>query len=49
MQRLSKAYAYLLELIEKGVEYPDAEWKAASKFDVASDDLRAMYDEQAGK
>ena len=44
LRRLNSAYLHLLELIESGMEYPDAEWKAASRFDVPHDDLRAMYD-----
>lgn len=44
LRRVNTAYLYMLELIDKGVEYPDAEWRAASRFNVPSKDLREMYD-----
>jgi hypothetical protein len=41
---MGNALDYLLELIEAGWEYPDAEYKAARKFGVPADELRACYD-----
>jgi hypothetical protein len=41
---MDRALTFLLLLIQDGVEYPDAEWKAASKFQVGSDALRRAYD-----
>jgi hypothetical protein len=43
---LYAAFDYLSDLIDKGMEYPDAEWKAWRKFNVESDDLRALYDHE---
>jgi hypothetical protein len=34
----------LLELIAGGWEYPDAEYKAATKYKVPADELRDCYD-----
>jgi hypothetical protein len=42
---LDRAYTYLLSLINQGVEYPDAEYRAATKFNVSQTCLRRMYDE----
>lgn len=44
MTKLDKALDYLLSLVARGVEYPDAEFSAACKFNVDSDELREMYD-----
>lgn len=44
LRRINSAYLYMLELIESGVEYPDAQFKASSKFDVSYVDLQVMYD-----
>jgi hypothetical protein len=44
LRLVNDAYLYLLELIEQGVEYPDAEFKAAERFDVDASDIREMYD-----
>jgi len=41
---MGSALEYLLELIATGWEYPDAAYKAACKFDVSADELRACYD-----
>lgn len=41
---MGNALEYLLELIATGWEYPDAEYKAALKFGVPADELRACYD-----
>lgn len=38
------AFDYMLELIQQGVEYPEAQWKAAQRFQVSMDTLQAMYD-----
>jgi hypothetical protein len=43
---MQQAYDYMILLISSGVEYPDAEWKAAHKFGVSSDELRNMYDSE---
>lgn len=43
-QRLNMALDYLQNLIAKGVEYPDAQWKACSEFNVSGIELQAMYD-----
>lgn len=45
---MQQAYDYMISLIASGVEYPDAEWKAAKKFGVSGDELREMYDEEGG-
>ncbi|GEM_PF-1929074 len=42
---MTKAFDYLLSLIEQGWEFPDACAKAATKFDVSHDLLRRMYDD----
>lgn len=43
---MQQAYEYMVSLVGSGVEYPDAEWKAASKFGVSCDELREMYDSE---
>lgn len=43
MNTLDKAFEYMVSLIESGVEYPDAQWKASSKFAVSADELADMY------
>lgn len=43
---MSAALDYLEKLIREGWEYPDAEYKAACKFGVSADELRADYDRQ---
>jgi hypothetical protein len=45
---MSNALAYLIELVEDGMEYPDAEFKAARKFQVPADELRDDYDRLMG-
>lgn len=40
---MQQAYDYMISLIDAGVEYPDAEWKAASKFGVSCEVLSEMY------
>ncbi|QKE60635.1 hypothetical protein HWD29_gp134 [Klebsiella phage KpS8] len=44
MNNLDLAYNYMLSLIADGVEYPDAQTKAAMRYDVDSDQLSDMYD-----
>jgi hypothetical protein len=41
--KIDEAFEYMLKLIDEGVEYPDAQWKASSKFAVNGDTLQAMY------
>ena len=41
---MQAAFDYMIKLINNGYEYPDAEWKASSKFNVPSDELKEMYD-----
>jgi hypothetical protein len=43
---MTQALDYLNELIAAGWEYPDAEYKAATKYQVDADELRAEYDAQ---
>ncbi len=45
-ERTQAALAYLLELIERGWEYPDAHSKASVKFGVNPSSLRDAYDER---
>lgn len=40
-----EALAKLIELVNSGVEYPDAEWRVSEAFEVDADLLRAAYDE----
>lgn len=43
---LDDALDYLKKLIAEGVEYPDAEWRAVSKFDLdasEAEELRERY------
>ena len=41
---MDEALAYLIERVEAGTEYPDAEFKAVRRFQVSADELRAAYD-----
>ena len=43
---MQTALAYLNELIESGIDYPDAEYRAAKRFSISADDLREAYDLQ---
>lgn len=43
--RLEAALQYLLQLIDEGVEYPDAEWKATQRHNIPADTLRQAYDD----
>lgn len=42
---VTRALAKLIELIDFGVEYPDAEFRVAEAFEVDAELLRAAYDE----
>lgn len=44
-EQLDTALQYLLQLIDEGVEYPDAEWKATQRHNVPADMLRQAYDD----
>lgn len=44
-RKLDQALNHLISLIDGGMEYPDAEWKAVSKFKVPQGELCAAYDE----
>ena len=43
--RIGQAIYAILEEARNGGEYPDAEWRAARKFNVKPKDLREAYDE----
>lgn len=38
------AIEYLVYLIDKGVEYPEAEYRTVVKYNIDPDDLRLAYD-----
>lgn len=42
---MREALAFLLELLELGVEYPDAQYQTTISFDVDADALQKEYDE----
>ena len=44
-QELKEALAFLIELLEMGVEYPDAQYQTTVSFEVDADKLQAAYDE----
>lgn len=47
MTRLEKAFIRMKDLIAEGVEFPDAEWKVTTEFDLTDEevtDLVNMYD-----
>ena len=44
MSNFEAACEYLCSLITQGIEYPDAQWKAAQKYHVSADDLQEWYD-----
>lgn len=47
-EKEQRAFDYMVALIQQGVEFPDAQYKAATLFGVSQDVLQAMYDgEQA--
>lgn len=44
-QEMKEALAFLIELLEMGVEYPDAQYQTTVSFEVDADQLQAQYDE----
>lgn len=42
---MKEALAFLIELLEMGVEYPDAQYQTTVSFEVDADALSAAYDE----
>ncbi|MNF20813.1 hypothetical protein D3C87_616150 [compost metagenome] len=42
------ALEYLIQLIDDGYEYPDAQYKASQKFKVSAEELQERYDDQCG-
>ena len=45
IDRLTAAHAFLRQLIADGWEYPDASAKAATTFNVSTEDLAKEYDD----
>lgn len=41
---MSKAVDYMLQLIEDGMDYPDALYKTSDKFRISHDALAEAYD-----
>jgi hypothetical protein len=41
----TEALAFLIELLELGVEYPDAQWQTVISYEVDGDLLQKDYDE----
>jgi hypothetical protein len=41
----TEALAFLVELMEMGVEYPDAQYQTSISYDVDADELQVEYDE----
>ncbi len=41
----TEALAFLIELLELGVEYPDAQYQTTVSFEVDADELQRDYDE----
>ena len=41
----TEALAFLIELLELGVEYPDAQWQTVVSYEVDGDLLQKDYDE----
>ena len=44
-QEIKEALAFLIELLEMGVEYPDAQYQTTVSFEVDADELQNAYDE----
>jgi hypothetical protein len=44
-QELREALAFLIELLEMGVDYPDAQYQTTISFEVDADALSNAYDE----
>jgi hypothetical protein len=42
---MKEALAFLIELLEMGVEYPDAQYQTTVSFEVDADKLSAAYDD----
>jgi hypothetical protein len=42
---MKEALAFLIELLELGVEYPDAQYQTTLSFEVDADELQKEYDE----
>ena len=40
----TEALAFMIELLEMGVEFPDAQYQTTISFEVNPDDLQAEYD-----
>lgn len=45
MTEMQEALSFLIELLEMGVEYPDAQFQTTISFEVDADALQAAYDE----
>lgn len=43
-QEMKEALAFMIELMEMGVEYPDAQYQTTVSFEVDADKLQAAYD-----
>lgn len=41
---VERATEYMLELIQAGVDFPDAAWKAAKRFNVEQHHIEESYD-----
>ena len=41
----TKAYAYMMQLIDQGYEYPDALYKASTEHNVSENILQDAYDQ----
>lgn len=41
---LDQALTHLVRLVERGVEFPDAQWKATQRYKVDADELAEVYD-----
>lgn len=48
-RRMQRALHVLNALVKEGVEYPDAEYRAATRMHVDHTELRAAYDAQFDK
>lgn len=43
---MEPALAYLISLLDKGIEWPDAVWKACEKYDIRNNKyLENLYDD----
>jgi hypothetical protein len=41
---MNEALGFLIELLEMGVEYPDAQYQTTVSFEVDADELQLAYD-----